>query len=214
MKQRSDIGILLRMLKELGALAFVMVLTILCGISGYLAAASIPVIITVAAFGLIEPGVNLPLESAFLLVAAAALLRGFLRYAEQLSGHYIAFKILASLREKVFGHLRILAPAKLDGKEKGELVSVITADIELLETFYAHTVAPVIIALLASTAFIVALMANIHWGFGVIGAIFYILLGVVVLLVIKKMSAKVGRGISQRDGALRRVLSGFSARLT
>ena len=191
MKQRSDIGILFRMLKELGALAFVMVLTILCGISGYLAAASIPVIITVAAFGLIEPGISLPLESALLLVVAAALLRGFLRYAEQLSGHYIAFKILASLREKVFGHLRILTPAKLDGREKGELVSVITADIELLETFYAHTVAPVIIALLTSTVFVVALM-NIHWLFGVIGAIFYILLGVVVLLVIKKMSAKSG----------------------
>ena len=199
MKQRTDAWILLRMLKELGALAFVMVLTILCGIGGYLTAAAIPVFITIAAFGLIDPSISLSMESAILIVVAAALLRGFLRYAEQLSGHYIAFKILASLRDKVFSRLRILTPAKLDGREKGELVSVITADIELLETFYAHTVAPVIIALLASTAFIVALL-HIHWIFGVLGALFYILLGVVVLLVIKKMSETSGADYRKEMG--------------
>ncbi len=199
MKQRTDAWILLRMLKELGALAFVMVLTILCGIGGYLTAAAIPVFITIAAFGLIDPGISLPIESAILIVVAAALLRGVLRYAEQLSGHYIAFKILASLRDKVFGRLRILSPAKLDGREKGELVSVITADIELLETFYAHTVAPVVIALLASTAFIIALL-HIHWLFGVLGALFYILLGVVVLLVIKKMSETSGADYRKEMG--------------
>ena len=114
-----------------------------------------------------------------------------LRYAEQLSGHYIAFKILAKLRDKVFARLRKLAPAKLDDQKKGELVSVITADIELLETFYAHTVAPVIIALLTSAIY-VAVLTGIHWIFGVIGAAFYALLGVVVPLIVKRMSANAG----------------------
>ena len=191
MKQPSDIGILLRMLKELGALAVVMALTILCGVGGYLAATAIPVFIVVAALGLTGTNVGLPFSATILIIVLSAAARGLLRYAEQLSGHYIAFKILAKLRDKVFGRLRELAPAKLDGKEKGELVSVITADIELLETFYAHTVAPVMIALLASAIYVTAL-ANIHWLFGIIGAAFYVLLGMVVPLIVKRMSVNAG----------------------
>ena len=106
-------------------------------------------------------------------------------------GHYIAFKILAALRDKVFGRLRKLGPAKLDGRRKGELVSIITADIELLETFYAHTIAPVMIALLTSVVY-VAVLTGIHWIFGIIGAAFYALLGVVVPLIVKRMSANAG----------------------
>lgn len=191
MKLPSDIGILMRMLKELGALAAVMTLTILCGVGGYLAAASIPVFIAVAALGLAGTNIGLPFSAVIFIVVLSAAARGLLRYAEQLSGHYIAFRILAKLRDKVFGRLKKLAPAKLDGKEKGELVAVITADIELLETFYAHTVAPVMIALLTSAIY-VAVLAGIHWVFAVIGAAFYILLGVVVPLVIKRMSVNAG----------------------
>ena len=191
MKQPSDIGILLRMLKELGALAAVMTLTILCGVGGYLAAAAIPVFIAVAALGFAGTNVGSSFDGAILIIVLSAAARGLLRYAEQLSGHYIAFKILAKLRDKVFARLRKLAPAKLDDQKKGELVSVITADIELLETFYAHTVAPVIIAFLTSATY-VAVLTGIHWIFGIIGAAFYALLGVVVPLIIKRMSANAG----------------------
>ena len=191
MKQPSDIGILLRMLKELGALAAVMTLTTLCGVGGYLAAAAIPVFVAVAALGLAGTNVGLSFGAAILIIVLSAILRGLLRYAEQLSGHYIAFKILAKLRDKVFARLRKLAPAKLDGQKKGELVSVITADIELLETFYAHTVAPVMIALLTSAIY-VAVLTGIHWLFGIIGTAFYVLLGVVLPLIVKRMSVNAG----------------------
>ena len=191
MKHPSDIGILLRMLKELGALAAVMTLTILCGVGGYLAAAAIPVFIAVAALGFAGTNVGPSFGAAILIIVLSAAARGLLRYAEQLSGHYIAFKILAKLRDKVFARLRKLAPAKLDDQKKGELVSVITADIELLETFYAHTIAPVIIAFLTSAIY-VAVLTGIHWIFGVIGAAFYALLGVVVPLIVKRMSANAG----------------------
>jgi ATP-binding cassette, subfamily C, bacterial len=81
---------------------------------------------------------------------AAGFLRGFVRYAEQAGNHYIAFKVLALIRQKVFHKLRILSPAKLDQKNKGNLIALITSDVELLEVFYAHTISPIAIALLHS----------------------------------------------------------------
>ena len=101
-----------------------------------------------------------------------AVLRGLLRYAEQLSGHYIAFKILAILRDKVFTKLRKLAPAKLESKEKGNLISLITSDIELLEVFYAHTIAPIAIAILTNLIITIVLYL-INPMFGILGAVFF-----------------------------------------
>ena len=92
----------------------------------------------------------LSLTALFVLVCVFAALRGILRYAEQSCNHYIAFKLLALIRDKVFRALRRLCPAKLEGKDKGNLVSVITADIELLEVFYAHTISPAVIGFLFS----------------------------------------------------------------
>ncbi len=157
MKRRSDISILLRMLRELGALAYTMALTIVCGMGGYLSATAIPVFTTVAALAFFGADVGLQYGASALIVIVCALLRGIVHYAEQLSGHYIAFKILAALRGKVFERLRKLAPAKLDDRKKGETVSIVTADIELLETFYAHTIAPVAIAFLTSIVYVLVL---------------------------------------------------------
>ena len=84
--------------------------------------------------------------TAFACILVFALLRGVLRYAEQASNHYIAFKLLALIRDKVFGALRRLTPAKLEGRDRGDLISLITADIEALEVFYAHTISPICIA--------------------------------------------------------------------
>ena len=191
MKRVSDFRIIGRMLKELGSLLFIMAVTILCGIGGYLAATAIPFFTGVAALEVAGTGIGLSFGTAVFIVILSAVLRGFLKYAEQLSGHYIAFKILAAFRDKVFAQLRKLAPAKLDGKDKGELVSIITSDIELLETFYAHTIAPVMIALVTSALYI-AVLVKFHWLFGAIAALFYTLLGIVLPIIIKKASAEAG----------------------
>ena len=105
-------------------------------------------------------GFNIPLTltALFVCVVVFAIVRGFLRYAEQACNHFIAFKLLALLRDKVFRALRRLCPAKLEGRDKGDLISVITSDIELLEVFYAHTISPAVIAVL----FTVILLSLIH----------------------------------------------------
>ncbi len=98
---------------------------------------------------------SVSLKTVFIAVGIMAILRGALRYGEQASNHYIAFKLLAIIRDKVFKALRKLAPAKLEGKDKGNLISIITSDIELLEVFYAHTISPVCIAFITCLIMVV-----------------------------------------------------------
>ena len=129
-------------------------------------------------------------------MAVCAILRGPLRYAEQLSGHYIAFKILVILRDKVFTALRKLAPSKLESKEKGNLVSLITSDIELLEVFYAHTIAPISIAILTNSI-IAIILYTINPYYGLASAILYLTIG----LFIPYFTSKIGKksGIEYRN---------------
>ncbi len=150
MQRRSGFQIMKRLIIELKPLAPIMAITISMGVIGFLAA------IAIASFGAIAIGTLIgditfiSFTGAMIVMALAAVFRGFLRYAEQLSGHYIAFKILYILRDKIFAKLRKLAPAKLEGQEKGNLISLITSDIELLEVFYAHTIAPISIAIITN----------------------------------------------------------------
>ena len=179
MKRRSGFQIMKRLIVELKPLAPIMLITISLGVLGFLAATSI------AAFGAVALGAHIgditfiSFKGALIVMAVAAILRGFLRYGEQLSGHYIAFKILYILRDKIFTVLRKLAPAKLEGKEKGNLIALITSDIELLEVFYAHTIAPISIAIITNSiiAIILFIISPI---FGVIAAIFYLIIGFVI----------------------------------
>ena len=179
MKRRSGFQIMKRLIVELKPLAPIMLITITMGILGFLAA------IAIASFGAIAIGAYIgditfiSFTGAMVVMAICALLRGFLRYGEQLSGHYIAFKILYILRDKIFTHLRKLAPAKLEGKEKGNLISLITSDIELLEVFYAHTIAPIAIAIGTNTIMAVILFLINPW-FGVLSVIFYLIVGFVI----------------------------------
>ena len=179
MKRRSGFQIMKRLIVELKPLAPIMLITITMGILGFLAA------IAIASFGAIAIGAYIgditfiSFTGAMVVMAICALLRGFLRYGEQLSGHYIAFKILYILRDKIFAHLRKLAPAKLEGKEKGNLISLITSDIELLEVFYAHTIAPIAIAIGTNTIIAVILFLINPW-FGVLSVIFYLIVGFVI----------------------------------
>lgn len=179
MKRRSGFQIMKRLIVELKPLAPIMLITITLGIIGFLAS------ISIASFGAIAIGASIgdvtfiTFKGAMIVMAVCALLRGFLRYGEQLSGHYIAFKILYILRDKMFTVLRRLAPAKLEGKEKGNLISLITSDIELLEVFYAHTIAPIAIAIGTNTI-IAAVLFMINPWFGILSVVFFLIVGFVI----------------------------------
>lgn len=179
MKRRSGFQIMKRLIVELKPLAPIMLITISMGVLGFLVAISIAVFGAVALGSYIGDISFISFKGALIVMAVAAILRGFLRYAEQLSGHYIAFKILYILRDKIFTVLRKLAPAKLEGKEKGNLIALITSDIELLEVFYAHTIAPISIALITNTIIAITLFL-INPIFGVLAALFYIMVGFVI----------------------------------
>ena len=161
MKQRSNLACMARLITLVGPLTGIMILAIALGVLGFIAATLIPVLGGVGILSVLHASHTLPL--IFLTAALCALLRGVFRYGEQTCNHYIAFKLLAILRHKVFAALRRLAPAKLDGRDKGDLISVITSDIEQLEVFYEHTISPAAIALVMSliTAAFLAGMAGV-----------------------------------------------------
>ena len=179
MKRRSGFQIMKRLIVELKPLAPIMAITISMGVVGFLAA------IAIASFGALAIGAFIgditfiSFTGAMVVMAVSAVLRGFLRYGEQLSGHYIAFKILYILRDKIFAKLRKLAPAKLEGQEKGNLISLITSDIELLEVFYAHTIAPISIAIITNSIISIILYVINPW-FGILSVIFFLTVGFVI----------------------------------
>lgn len=191
MERRSGFQIMRRLIVELKPLAPIMAITISMGVIGFLAA------IAIASFGAIAIGAAtkditfISFKGAMIVMAVCALLRGFLRYAEQLSGHYIAFKILYILRDKIFTKLRKLAPAKLEGEEKGNLISLITSDIELLEVFYAHTIAPISIAIITNTI-ITVILFKINAIFGILSLVFFLIVGLVIPYVSSAMGKDAG----------------------
>ena len=174
--RKSGFSIMKRLIVELKPLAPVMFITVFMGVLGFLAAIGITVFGSVAIASLIDNTISFSFKASLVLMIVLGILRGPLRYGEQLSGHYIAFKILVILRDKIFLVLRKLAPAKLEGMEKGNLISMITSDIELLEVFYAHTIAPISIAIITNTIMgLILLSINIR--VGIVGIIGYILIG-------------------------------------
>ena len=156
--KRSGFQIMARLVGLVKPLSGYMILAILMGLIGHLCAAFITILGGYAIMNVLNGQVTTVLFSVVLIFA---LIRGFLRYAEQACNHFIAFKLLALIRDKVFGALRRLCPAKLEGKDKGNLISIITSDIELLEVFYAHTISPVCIAFLF-TIVLVAFIGSYH----------------------------------------------------
>ena len=146
-KHRSPFVLVGRLIVLVKPMLPIMLAAIVMGVAGYFCATFITIF---GGFGILRAlGLASPLRSvgvAFACILVFALLRGILRYAEQASNHYIAFKLLALIRDQVFGALRRLTPAKLEGRDRGDLISLITADIEALEVFYAHTISPICIA--------------------------------------------------------------------
>lgn len=178
-----------------------MLLAIAMGLLGNLCATFITVFGGYAILNVLHPEWSMSLGWVFAAVLLFALARGFLRYAEQSCNHFIAFKLLALIRDKVFGALRRLCPAKLEGKDKGDLISVITSDIELLEVFYAHTISPICIAFLFCLI-MVLFIGRIHAALGVLTLSAYAVVGIVIPLVTSKRSGDDGIQFRSSAGKL------------
>ena len=199
--KRSGFQIMTRLVGLVKPLTGYMILAITMGLIGHLCATFITVFGGYAILHVLHSEWSMNLEFLFLAVLFFALVRGFLRYAEQACNHFIAFKILALIRDKVFSALRRLCPAKLEGKDKGNLISIITADIELLEVFYAHTISPICIAFLFSMI-MVCFIGSHHMILGFLALIAYVIVGVIIPIVTSKLSGDDGIRFRTKSGAL------------
>lgn len=177
----GGIGALVRrLLREVGPLRPTMIAACVFGTLGHLAATFLPVFGVLALFAVLEEPVwGVTMTVGFAAMAVCAVIRGLMRYAEQYMNHNVAFKLLALFRSKAFAAMRRLAPAKLDGRGKGDLIALITTDVELLEIFFAHTISPVVIAVVTTVAFAVALAFLNPW-FVPLLIVMHLLVGVVL----------------------------------
>lgn len=204
MKKRSGLVVMARLIGLVKPLTGFMILAITMGLIGNLCASFITIFGGYAALNLLHFDTPLSLGWIFAAVCLFALLRGVLRYAEQSCNHFIAFKLLALIRDKVFRALRKLCPAKLEGKDRGDLISVITSDIELLEVFYAHTISPIAIATLF-TVILCLFIGSFHWMLGLLALAAYLTVGIIIPLVTSKLSGDNGMRFRTKSGEL----SGF-----
>ena len=201
MKTRGNLAVMGRLVGMVRPLLPVMVCAVAMGVAGFLCAIFIPVLGGYALLDVLRMSTPLSLHAIFWCVLVFALLRGVLHYAEQACNHFIAFKLLALIRDKVFFALRRLAPAKLEGRDKGDLISVLTADIELLEVFYAHTLSPVCIAVLVSAA-MTAFIGGYHPALGAVALAGYLAVGVAVPLAAARRGRAKGEEFRRRFGEL------------
>lgn len=200
-RRRSHLAVMFELLKLTKPLLPVMALAIFLGVVGFAAAIFLTVF---AVFGLLDlSGLNAGIGwvAAAIAVAICGVVRGPLRYGEQLCNHYLAFKILALVRDRLFAVMRQLAPAKLEGRNKGNLVSMVTSDVELLEVFYAHTISPALIALIVSIGMVIFI------GFqspvlAVVAALAYGTLGILVPWISSKSAGTLGRDVRDRIGLM------------
>ena len=200
MKKRSNFAVMKNLIHLVKPLTDYMILAILMGLLGHLCASFITIF---GAFGILQVlGMwKGSLGFLFIGVAVFAVLRGILRYAEQSCNHFIAFKLLALIRDKVFQSLRKLTPAKLEGKDKGNLITVITSDIELLEVFYAHTISPTAIAVLY-TILLCLFIGQFHVILGILALLAYLAVGVLIPLAVSKAGGDDGMRFRTKSGEL------------
>ena len=203
MNRRSGIYIMSRLIVMVHPLLFFMCIAICAGVLGYLCAIFLPVVAGMGLLGIVLQGGGFTgsLFKLSLLMALMALMRGVLRYIEQACNHYIAFRLLALIRHKVFSALRELCPAKLEVRDKGDLIALITGDIELLEVFYAHTISPIAIAFITSLLLLV-FIGRYHLLYALIAFLGYCLVGIVIPLVNSKKGALEGMQYRQQFAQL------------
>ena len=189
-ERRSGIRIMAQLIGLVKPLLHIMTAAIILGVLGYLCA----IFLTILAGQAVLKGSG---QRLFLLMGILAVFRGILHYAEQYCNHFIAFKLLAIIRHKVFAALRKLCPAKLEGRDKGNLISIITTDIELLEVFYAHTISPIAIAFLTSLIMVI-FIGSYHILAGIFALTAYVVVGAVIPLWNGKRGGN--RGMEFRTG--------------
>ncbi|HHU4158052.1 TPA: thiol reductant ABC exporter subunit CydC [Haemophilus influenzae] len=189
------------LLKLVTPLAHIMAFTITMGTLGFLAAIFIMVLGAMGLVNLLNFDTHLSFSGILTALIVLAVARGALRYLEQMSGHYIAFKLLALLRDKVFSSLRRLAFVKLQDKQAGQLVSLVTNDIELLEVFYAHTIAPIMIAFFTS-AILLLVFAQLSSWFVLVVLAAYLTVGVILPIITTKLAREDGRRYRELVGEM------------
>ena len=201
MKKQNKALVLFRMIKLVKPLTGFMILAVILGTLGFLAAEFIPILGGEAI--LIGLGIQTKLSWKMLviLLLSFAVLRAIFRLSEQRTNHYIAFTLLGIIRDRVFKALRRLCPAKLEGRDKGDLISLITSDVELLEVFYAHTISPICIAVL-SEGIMCVFIGSFHPLLGVVALISFLLVGAALPLIISKRSGTTGDDLRAHSGEL------------
>lgn len=200
-RTRGNFNVMCRLIGLVRPLAPVMVCAVLLGVAGFLCAIFIPILGVYALLDTLLSAAPIALGTVCLLLPILAAARGVLHYAEQGCNHFIAFKLLALIRDKVFGVLRQLAPAKLEGRDKGDLIAVLTADIELLEVFYAHTISPICIAVIVSVI-MACFMGGYAPALGLYAALAYAVIGIGVPVAAAKGARKSGESFRAEFGAL------------
>lgn len=203
-RKQSGLRIMSRLIVLVKPLSGFMCLAVLLGVLGFLCAIQITVAGSLTLLTAAKISGGTAIKTGCVCIIIFAVLRGFLHYGEQACNHYIAFKLLALIRDKVFKAMRRLSPAKLEGKDKGNLVSVITSDIELLEVFYAHTISPICIAILTCLIMLIFIGHYSIW-LSLVALAAYITVGAVIPLVSSRVNKNAG--MTYRDGS--GALSGF-----
>lgn len=178
MKRRSALEIMMKLIGLVRPLILIMILAISLGTIGYLCAIFLTILASQSILCVLN---DQPVQTLLIIMVVVAVSRGVLHYVEQYCNHFIAFKLLAIIRHEVFDVLRKLCPAKLEGKDKGNLISIITTDIELLEVFYAHTISPIAIAFITSLIMVI-FISQYHIYAGLFALCMYIIVGVLIPL--------------------------------
>ncbi len=181
--RRSGIKIMASLIALLGSLAYIMVLAVINGSVGFICAMGVTLMGAIGIAKALGESIALSYGWIITLTIGFGILRGFLRYIEQYSNHYIAFKLLAVLRDKIFRALRTLTPAKLESKQKGAIIAMITADIETLEVFYAHTISPICIAIIVSLIVFLFVGMISSWYLAIAALIGYLLIGIILPMI-------------------------------
>lgn len=178
--RRSGAVIMANLILLLGSLAYIMILAVINGSLGFLCAIGVTLFGAVGVAKALGESITLSYGAIIAFAVGCGVLRGILRFFEQYSNHYIAFRLLAVLRDKIFGALRTLCPAKLESKQKGAIIAMITSDIETLEVFYAHTISPICIAVLVSACVFGFVRAVAGWALAAVALLGYLTIGILV----------------------------------
>ena len=178
--RRSGIKIMASLVVLLGSLSWIMLFAVINGTIGQLLALGVTLWGSVGVSKALGGAIAMPYWTIIALAVGCGVLRGLLRYIEQYSNHYIAFRLLATLRDKIFASLQILCPAKLETKQKGSIISMITADTETLEVFYAHTISPIFIATIVSLSVLIFVGVFASWQLSLVTLIAYLMIGIIV----------------------------------